>query len=424
MKKTKYLILGAGVSGLSFASGLGKDEDYIILEKEKQPGGYCKTTRRNGYVWDYAGHFFHFSHPELKHKFEEITKSDDTVTRVKNTKIYYKDRFIDYPFQKNIHQLNKDELIECLYDLFTKVDKENYDNFLDMLYGKFGKGITNKFLKPYNEKLYACDLNQLDVDAMGRFFPYANLEDIIRNMKETNNSSYNNTFIYPKVGASIIVEKLLSGIDEQKINYSEKVDEIDFDKRIAITNKGLYQYEYLISSIPFNELIHISNYQLDQKDHLLSYNQVLVLNLGFDKDSIDKTIHWYYIPDKSVNFYRVGFYNNIIGDDKLSLYIEIGYPQDFVVDEEEIQKQLNLTLENLRKIGIIDQHKLLDWQPILMNPAYVHITKDSITIVEKAKQYLESKGVFIVGRYGEWKYCSIEDCMVDSMKILNKITNK
>ncbi len=39
-----------------------------------------------------------------------------------------------------------------------------------MLYEKFGKNISEKFLVPYNEKLYACDLNMLDSDAMGRFF--------------------------------------------------------------------------------------------------------------------------------------------------------------------------------------------------------------------------------------------------------------
>ena len=41
--------------------------------------------------------------------------------------------------------------------------------------GKFGKSITEMFLKPYNEKLYACDLTKLDKDAMGRFFPYADI---------------------------------------------------------------------------------------------------------------------------------------------------------------------------------------------------------------------------------------------------------
>ena len=38
-----------------------------------------------------------------------------------------------------------------------------------MLYAKFGRGICERFLIPYNEKLYACDLAELDKDAMGRF---------------------------------------------------------------------------------------------------------------------------------------------------------------------------------------------------------------------------------------------------------------
>ena len=35
MKKTKYLIIGAGISGLAFASKKS-GEDYIILEKENE----------------------------------------------------------------------------------------------------------------------------------------------------------------------------------------------------------------------------------------------------------------------------------------------------------------------------------------------------------------------------------------------------
>lgn len=53
MKHTKYLILGAGVSGLSFANNIDSN-DYLILEKEHEAGGYCRTTRRNGFVWDYV----------------------------------------------------------------------------------------------------------------------------------------------------------------------------------------------------------------------------------------------------------------------------------------------------------------------------------------------------------------------------------
>lgn len=418
MEKVKYLILGAGVSGLSFANNID-EQDYLIIEKENEAGGYCRTKRSGDYVWDYAGHFFHFSHPELKATFEKIISSDDTVLRIKNTKIYYKGYYVDYPFQKNIHQLTKDEMIDCLYDLFAKKEKESYDSFLDMLYGKFGKAITEKFLRPYNEKLYACDLNLLDVDAMGRFFPYADLKDIILNMKVADNSSYNQSFLYPKKGASVFVEKLLEDILKDHIHFNEKVSVINTADKIVKTNKDEYKYDYLISSIPMNEFASIADVELEKS--VFSYNKVLVFNLGFDKPSIDSDIHWIYVPSKEINFYRAGYYNNIIGTKNLSMYIEIGYSKNDSITQDEINLQLKLTLCNLKKMGIISDHKLVEYQTIIMNPAYVHITKRGSEVIEKWKKCLLERNVYMVGRYGDWKYCSIEDCMIDSLSTIKKI---
>ena len=41
------LIIGAGITGLSLASFLDTD-DYLIVEKDSEVGGYCKTTIKNG----------------------------------------------------------------------------------------------------------------------------------------------------------------------------------------------------------------------------------------------------------------------------------------------------------------------------------------------------------------------------------------
>ena len=420
MENVKYLIIGAGVSGLAFANRVN-DQNYIIIEKENEPGGYCRTIRSGEYVWDYAGHFFHFSHPELKANFEDITSSDDTVHCVKNTKIYYKGYYVDYPFQKNIHQLTKDEMIDCLYDLFEKVEKDNYDSFEDMLYGKFGVSITEKFLKPYNEKLYACNLNMLDVDAMGRFFPYADIKDIIKNMKVSDNASYNAEFLYPRQGAAVFVDKLLQGIDTNRIRYNETVLTVDTVKKVVTTDKGKYQYDVLITSAPMNELAGMVDFANEIDPSIFSYNQVLVFNLGFDRPPVDPDIHWIYIPSKDINFYRAGYYNNIIGTKNLSMYIEIGYGKDEKVDKEEIERQLSLTLENLLKMGITNEHKLVDYSAIVMNPAYVHITKRGQAVVEDFKKKLRERDVYTVGRYGDWKYCSIEDCMVDSIKVYESV---
>jgi hypothetical protein len=44
---------------------------------------------------------------------------------------------------------------------------------------------------------------------MGRFFPHADLADIVRNMRAADNASYNATFTYPARGAMEYVRALL-----------------------------------------------------------------------------------------------------------------------------------------------------------------------------------------------------------------------
>ena len=419
--KTKYLIVGAGISGLTFANY--SDDDYLIVEKEKEVGGYCRTVKRNGYTWDFGGHFFHFKTDEFKKKFIDKMKQEDIIYNNKCTKILYKGKFIDFPFQTNIHQLEKDEFIDCLYDLFNKSEKEKYDNFLDMLYGKFGKSIVEKFLKPYNEKLYATDLRNLDVDAMGRFFPYADKEAIINNMKNSKVNSYNSTFLYPRNGAGSFIEILYNNLDKNKVLLNTKVESIDLkEKRAQLSNGKSVEYEYLINTMPLNKFLKaITGHDELLKE--LSYNKVLILNLGFDKSSPRcKEEHWIYIPDKNCNFYRAGFYNNILGDEKLSMYIEIGFNKDDKITDKIIEKELNETLINLKKENIIDDTmKLIDYEPIVMDPAYVHINTETTKKIDLLKDKLKKQNVYTIGRYGAWIYNSMEDSMISAKELAEEL---
>lgn len=422
--KTKYLIIGAGISGLTFANYI--KDNYLIIEKENEVGGYCRTIKKGDFIWDYAGHFFHFNTEEFKNKFLSKVSKDDIIYNEKCTKIIYKDKIIDFPFQTNIHELDKEEFIDCLYDLLNKEEKDKYDNFLDMLYGKFGKSITEKFLKPYNEKLYAVDLKELDVDAMGRFFPYANIKDIINNMKEHKVNSYNNTFLYPKNGAGSFINILYEELDKNKVLLNTSITKIDEDNKIAyLSNGNKVEYEYIINTIPLNKfLLLFNNYNELQKK--LSYNKVLVFNLGFNKKSEKFTKeHWLYIPDKNINFYRCGFYNNILGQEKLSMYIEIGYNKNDNITKEEIDKQLKLTLDNLLKLNIIDENtKLEEYVSIIMDPAYVHINTETTKKIDELKEKLSNNNIYTIGRYGAWIYNSMEDSMLKAKELAEKLQER
>lgn len=398
------LIIGAGITGLSYAM-FSKDKDYLILEAADEIGGYCKTTKRNGFTWDYSGHFFHFQDKGIEQVVAERMDKGELVTPVKNTKIKYKDLLIDYPFQKNIHQLPKEELVDCLYDLFYN-PQTTYSNFREMLYCKFGKSIAEKFLIPYNAKLYATDLNLLDKDAMGRFFPYADKEEIIRNFRAHDNSSYNSTFVYPRGGAIEYVKSIASRIPEEKIRKKAEVVEIrPRAKEVVLRDGRTLHYDRLISTMPFNRLLDIAG--IDYDHSIYSWNKVLVFNLGFGSKGPNREQHWIYFPEKEYAFYRVGFYDNIISADRTSLYVELGFSKDA---EIEPSSYLARVLSDLEKAGIISAgQKVVDYEAIIMNPAYVHISARSLDDVKRKKEMLAEQNIYSIGRYGSWTYCSIED---------------
>jgi protoporphyrinogen oxidase len=328
---------------------------------------------------------------------------------------------VDFPFQKNIHQLPQDEFIDCLHDLFFArapaelvggAARPPETNFKEMLYGRFGRSIAEKFLIPYNEKLYACDLATLDRDAMGRFFPHADLVDIIRNRKVADNASYNATFSYPEGGAIEYVKALAGSLRPGTISVGEPLVGLDLNRKIARTPRREIAFSRLVSSMPFNRLVALAG--LTHDPSVFSWNKVLVFNLGFDRKG-PAAPHWIYYPDRDRVFYRIGFYDNIFDTDRMSLYVEIGFPAGAQVDQAAMRARV---LDDLKKEGLVTDHQLVAEHSVVMDPAYVHITRASMADHHRLSAQLAEHGVYSIGRYGGWTYCSIEDNIVEARKLV------
>lgn len=419
MEQVDFAVIGAGMSGLGFANWIraeaaarGRPVPSVrVLEADALPGGYCKTVVEDGFVWDYSGHFFHFKQPAIEAWLRARMDGEvRTVRKLSSIRVAGVD--VDFPFQKNIHQLPKDRFIDCLVDLYFR-DEAVVDatpgSFKEMLYRRFGRGIAESFLIPYNTKLYATDLDRLDRDAMGRFFPHADVADIVRNMRAADNASYNATFTYPARGAMEYVRALLRDLPEDAVATSCPVTSIDLRRRVLTTPRGELGYGRLVSSAPLPALLGLSG--LPVPADTFSGNRVLVWNLGFDRKGRDD-VHWMYFPDPACSFYRVGWYDNIMGGDRMSLYVEVGLPDDgAAVDPIAIRDRI---LADLRAEGLVTDHQLVASHTVTMTPAYAHITQRSIAAVTDARRTLAAAGVYSVGRYGGWTYCSIEDNLIET----------
>ncbi|HTJ40867.1 MAG TPA: NAD(P)-binding protein [Kofleriaceae bacterium] len=412
-ERADYLVVGAGVSGLGFASWIRERDpraQVLVVEGEDEPGGYCRTVVQDGFVWDYSGHFFHFRHPEIEAWLRARMPGEDVRTVARVAKIRFGGVDVDFPFQKNIHQLPREDFIDCLYDLYFRDPAPADDSFAAMLYARYGRGIAEKFLIPYNEKLYATDLGALDRDAMGRFFPHADIADIVRNMKKPPGATegYNATFTYPAGGAVQYVHALLRDLPEDAVACGERVVSIDLASRTATTTKRTIAFGRVVSSAPLPALASMC--ALEHDASAFSWNSVLVYNLGFDRKGRDDT-HWMYFPDRSLSFYRVGWYDNILGSDRMSLYVELGAPAG---TRHDVDATLARVLADLAREGIVTDQRLKAWHSVVLDPAYVHITQRSIAETARVRGALAAAGVHAVGRYGGWTYCSIEDNLVET----------
>jgi protoporphyrinogen oxidase len=234
-------------------------------------------------------------------------------------------------------------------------------------------------------------------------------------MRVADNASYNQTFTYPEGGAIEYVRALASDVDPARICLNEALVELDLARHVARTSRRELRYGRLISSEPFARFIARTGLPHDRS--VFSWNKVLVFNLGFDKKG-PSDVHWTYYPSRDVVFYRVGFYDNIFGSDRMSLYVEIGLPATAAVNVAELKQRV---LQDLRAVGVVSDHQLVAEHSVVMDPAYVHITERSNAEVARLRAQLANLGVYSLGRYGRWTYSSIEDNIVETRELAREL---
>jgi hypothetical protein len=55
---------------------------------------------------------------------------------------------------------------------------------------------------------------------------------------------------------------------------------------------------------------------------------------------------------------------------------------------------------------------------VVLDPAYVHVTKRSVAEHRRLTSSLTAAGVYSLGRYGGWTYCAIEDNIVEARALV------
>jgi len=97
------VILGGGLSGITLARLLHENgEEILVLEAEPVYGGLCRSTTEEGFTFDTGGSHIIFSRDEEVLAFMRRVIEENEQRNKRNTKIFYKDRLVTYPFENGL----------------------------------------------------------------------------------------------------------------------------------------------------------------------------------------------------------------------------------------------------------------------------------------------------------------------------------
>ena len=429
MKQRKILILGAGLSGLSAAYFLRENKIKAkIFEKEAKPGGLCRSVKKQGFIFDSSGHLLHFRNRNTLSLVKKVL-GGNLIKHKRSARVYTFNKFIPYPFQANFDYLPKKAARQCLAG-FIESKKQNSlksDNFLQWIHNKFGKGIADHFMIPYNAKLWKISLEKLEYKWAQRFVVTPTIRQVKKKLAkgESESLGYNAFFWYPEKGG---IEELIKGfsLGADGICLGCPAQAVDLKKKTVTFKDGRKEkFDNLISTIPLPRLGKIITAL--PKDIELSFKKlrwisVYNVNLGV-KAKVCPGRHWIYFPQKNIPFFRVGFFHNFSSQLTPagfgSIYADISYSKDSPVLKREIGVQIRKCLTSS---GIIKDESEICCEKINDIKYGYPVYDQSYTLArKKILNFLSGNDIISCGRYGSWRYLSMEDVVLEAEEIVRGI---
>jgi len=421
------VILGAGLAGMSAAFHL-KGREFQIFERE-EVGGLCRSVVQNGFTFDYTDHLLHI-HNGYTQELLGILLPNLLIKHQRRAAIYLGGRYIPYPFQANLWALPKEMTKECLLGYIQAYNSEpkGEENFMSWIYQVFGPGIAKYFMIPYNEKLWRIPLSEISLEWVERFVPRPSLQEMIDGALGTNlkGFGYNKEFLYPiKGGINALPQAFQLKVGD--VHISKEVESIDIEKSVLTFKDGsVVAYSTLISSLPLNEflerIVSLREEINTLREHL-RFVSVLNINVGVKRDHISE-YHWIYYPEHHYPFYRVGFPGNLsphmAPKGTSSLSVEISYLPHFPPSVEETQER---TLSALISCGILrDDDEILEKNALMIKHAYVIYDAFRSKQLHRILQFLRSRHIYPIGRYGLWSYSTMEEAILQGRDVAEALS--
>lgn len=442
IEKVDVIIFGAGPAGLAAADKLVKNKKKVIVfEKEDQVGGISKTKEYKGYRFDLGGHRFFTKSKEVNALWDE-TLGKDFLKRPRLSRIYYKNKFFDYPVKpmNALKGLGIGESIMILgsyirVKLFPSKEEKNFEQWVS---NRFGKRLFNHFFKSYTEKLWGIPCEEIQAEWAAQRIKGLSLTSAVKNALFPDKSGKIKTLIdefkYPKYGPGMMYERMAENVEKMggEILKQTEVAKLHHNgseiKSVTVKDKSgketEYKADFYLSSMPITLLVQSLNPAAPkaalQASMNLTYRSFITVSVILKgKNPFPDT--WIYIHSPEVKMGRIQNFKSwspFMVPDKKHIALGLEY---FATEGDDLWKMkdkdlIDLALTELEKIHLGKKKDFVDGFVIRVPKAYPVYDSAYPKNIKTVRNYLDGfKNLQPIGRYGMFKYNNMDHSILTGL---------
>lgn len=404
----KYLILGAGPAGLTLANRLKQKgvDDFLILEKESEAGGLCRSRVVDGAAFDIGGgHFLDVRRPNVNRFLFSFMPKEEWTLFTRDSRIVINEKEISHPIEANIWQMKVEDQVAYLKSIATagcNQEKDKPEAFTEWIYWKLGERIAEDYMIPYNRKMFGADLDQLGTYWLEKL-PNVSFEETLLGCLEKKaygTQPGHAQFFYPKeYGYGELWRRMAERLGRH-LRCEACVETLDLEnktKKVKTADGSEYEADMVISTIPWTVFHEIKGMPGEIKESIGRLKHSAIETRYYERELATKA-QWIYYPNSELAYHRILVRSNFCAGSK-------GY----------------WTETNAERISMLSDVRT-DQFYYMNEYAYPLNTIGKPQIMDKLLNWCRQKNVIGLGRWGEWQHYNSDVTVEKAMKLAEELT--
>ena len=403
MKIFDYLILGAGPAGLTFANLLREkmpEVSFVVLEKESEAGGLCRSKDVDGSALDIAGgHFLDVRRPEVNRFLFRFMPEDEWNLFDRDSRIDMETYEIGHPFEANIWQMPQEEQVKFLKSIAVagcNLGLPMPEKFVEWVTWKLGEMVAKTYMLPYNTKMFGTDLEALGTYWLDKL-PNVSFEETLLsclNRKPYGTQPGHAQFYYPKKYGYGELWKRMGAALEDRLLYQKTVIKLNPETRtVTCGDDSVFQASHIISTIPWRSIREYVSCREDIVENISKLRSTGT-EIKYVPENLDTTAHWIYVPDSKISYHRILVRHN------------------FCVGSKGYWVETNLDRVTGRDDGYAFKNEY----------TYPLNTVEKPKIMALLLSYMEQRQVYGLGRWGEHEHYNSDATVERAMRLFERLT--